>query len=101
MENLPVSYIWAMNVFLVCLGIFFFYLISRTHPCWKFLLFLHGIFTLDAYYIEKFPFAFSFVIIAFAIFLLSFVYLRGETGERLNQLIEDKIVKRFSCKGRG
>ena len=92
------SYYWVLDAVLIALGIFVFYIIYRTHPCWKFFLFLHGIFTLDAYYIEQFPFAFSFAFIAFVLLILSLFYLRGELGERLNQFIDEKIVKRFSLK---
>ena len=98
MEDMPIMYVWGMNIALIAIGIFFFYLIYRFHPCWKFFLFLHGLFTLDAYYIEHFPFSFSFALIAFSIFMMSLVYLRGETGERLNRLIDEKLVKRFFCK---
>lgn len=98
MQETAMSYFWALDAILIAFGIFVFYIIYRTHPCWKIFLVLHGIFTLDAYYIEKFPFAFSFALIAFILFILSLFYLRGEMGERLNQLIDEKILKRFSLK---
>ncbi len=98
MPDVPNVYYMALDLLLIVLGIGCFYVIYRTHPCWKFFLFLHGLFTLDAYYIEGLSFAFAFAIVSFGIMVLSFVYLKGETGAKLNQLIDEKITKRFMVK---
>lgn len=98
MHDTATTYVLALNVIQFLIGIVFFYLLYRTHPCWKFFLILHGLFTLDAYYIEGLPLSFSFMAVSIGIFILSLIYLRGETGEHLNRLIDDKIIKRFSFK---
>ncbi len=98
MPEVPNAYYFVLDAVQILIGIGLFYIIYRTHPCWRFFLFLHGLFTLDAFYIEGLSFAFSFLVVSFGILVLSFVYLRGKTGEKLNQLIDEKILKRFTAK---
>ncbi len=100
MVDVPESYLLAVNSIQILIGIVFFYIVYRTHPCWKFFLFVHGIFTLDSYYIDKLPFATAFMMVSFAILILSFFFLKGERGERLNKLIDDKIISKMQFRSK-